>query len=118
MIRVSSQDFRNLYEKFYSQMRLYLWPYQVLEELADVECDIYSAFIDIDKLSKDFGKLQSSIREACKDDEDLRKLSDSIRSLIDEKDVEPYARLYKVAEVNPETAKQIRTIPEEEEESL
>lgn len=115
-MNISSQDFRNQYEKFYVQMRMYLWPYEVLKNLADVEVDIYSAFIDIDKLKQHFDKLRTGVREVYKDDGNFRIEFDKLEKLIDTEEPQFYARLAEVEEVNPENDKQIRTIPREDDE--
>lgn len=116
MVLISSQDFQNVYERFYNDMRNYLWPFSVLEELSDVEANIYSAFIDVDKLKLDLSNLYKSIKDVMKDDKHLQKSYDEIMELLNEEDVSRYARLPQVNEVDPEKPKSIRTIPEETEE--
>lgn len=118
MTNISSQDFRNIYEKFYAQLRNYLWPYKTLKELADVEVDIYSAFIDIDKLQNDLNKLYTSIKDVFKDDPNLEKSYNLLFELANVEEPTFYSRLNMVQEADPEKAKSIRTIPEEEEEEL
>lgn len=115
MTRVSSQDLRNIYEQFYNSMRNYLWPYDVLEQLADVEVNIYSAFINIPKLESDFNKLKSSLSDVCKEDGELKSLTSEINEIISQPDIELYHRLNRVAEVNPTMIKTIRTLPREED---
>lgn len=115
-MNISSQEFQNQYEKFYVQMRMYLWPYEVLKNLADVETDIYSAFIDIDKLKQHFDKLRSGVKEICKEDDNFRIEFNNLSELVDTKEPKFYARLFEVGEVNPENDKQIRTIPRKDEE--
>ena len=121
MLVVSSQDFRNTYEKFYSEIRKYLWPYDALKVLGDIEVDIFTSFIDMPKLSNDLTKLSSFIKETMKEDEDLNKQYYELVDMVakaQEPDTMTYSRLGKVNEINPEKNKQIRTIPEEEEEDL
>lgn len=116
---ISSQDFRNSYEDFYRDLREYLWPYSVLEELAEVEVDIFTSFIDFEKLQKDFKKLSQSIKEALAEDELLSKSYANLSKLI-ENEYEPndqYLIIQRVEEVNPDEDKQIRTKPEENEDS-
>jgi len=115
MIAVSSQDFRNVYEKFYNSMRRYLWPFSVLQELAEVETNIYSAFIDISKLKVDFSKLYSSIKDALKEDAELKKYANKLDNLVNNQDTATYFRLLRVNEVNPEKSKQLKSISDEED---
>ena len=116
MIAISSQDFRNAYEKFYNEFRKYLWPYEVLEVLADIEVNIYSSFIDMDKLRIDFAKLRKSMKDVINDDEFLAKFTNKIQKLLDDKDAGSYLRLPRVNEVNPENDKVIKTFPDDEED--
>ena len=118
MITVSSQDFRNVYEKFYNAIRQYLWPFEVLKELSEVENDIYAAFVDVDKLRIDFAKLRKSMKDTLKEDEELSKYTNMISEYIEDKDAGSYFRLPRVNEVDPEKPKSINTIPDEEEEGL
>ena len=117
MTNISSQDFRNVYEKLYAEIRNYLWSYDTLKDLAQLEQDIYSAFIDRESLERDFYKLKSSIKEVLDEDELLKKQMDALEELIELEDSQLYARLPGVAEVNPGNNKVIRTIPEEEQEA-
>lgn len=116
MNNVSSQEFRNAYENFYIEMRKYLWPYKVLEELADVEVSIYSAFVDIETLRRDFNRLLSSIKDEYKEDEKLAKVADKISNLIDTAEPSFYFNLFQVRETNPQTAKQLNYKEETKEE--
>ena len=116
---LSSQDFRNSYEEFYMNIRNYLWPYDALKALAEVENDIFTAFIDFDLLQRDVDKLYSFIKDTMKEDKRLEKSFNEIYDLIQdshEDDTKIYSFLRQVAEVNPTNDKQIRTIPEEEEQ--
>lgn len=118
MIIVSSQDFRNVYEKLYNEIRKYLWPFSVLQELSDVEVDIYSAFVNMEKLKVDFDKLRTSMKDVLKDDTELSKYVNKMLDLISDEDAGSYLRLPRVNETDPEKPKQIKTIPEEEEGML
>lgn len=119
MLNVSSQDFRNIYEKLYDSMRRYLWPLATLEILADVEANIYSAFIDIPNLKLRLDALYKSIKEVMKDDKELEKNYNQIVDLANEDEVGSYLRLPSVNEVNPENDKRLKsTVDDEEEEKL
>lgn len=113
---ISSQDFRNKYEKFYDNMRLYLWPYDTLEQLGQVEVDIYSAFIDRDKLSSDFYRLSSSLKDVLEEDEEFNKAYKDLQKLIDAEDRDSYHYIQRVEEINPEKDKVLRVPKEDDEE--
>lgn len=116
---ISSQDFRNTYQRFYDYIRNYLWPYNTLVDLAAVEDDIYTSFIDYDKLSRDLNKLYTSIKETCKEDDDLQKAYNEFLELIEAKNANPsiniYSLLPRVEETNPEQNKVLKF--EEDEDS-
>lgn len=120
---VSSQDFRNLYEKFYNRIRNYLWPLSTLKILADVEVDIYSAFIDYKSLDQHLQKLYPLIKEQIEDDEFLSKAYYELDDMLDEvmknpdADLYRYMRLHQVQEVNPELDKTLLVEEEEVDEN-
>lgn len=113
---ISSQDFRNKYEKFYDNMRLYLWPYDTLEQLGQVEVDIYSAFIDRDKLSSDFYRLSSSLKDVLEEDKEFNKAYKDLQKVIDAEDRDSYHYIQRVEEINPEKDKVLRVPKEDDEE--
>lgn len=116
---ISSQDFRNSYENFYIRMRNYLWSYDALKALAFVEDDIYTAFIDADKLRADLSKLNSFIKETYKDDEKLKKSYDELMNLLDiisNPESKVYSRINRVAEVNPDADKVVKLFNRDNEE--
>ena len=117
---ISSQDFRNKYEVFYDAMRLYLWPYDVLEILGNLEVEIYTDFFDIEKLKNYFYKLKNSIKEVLEEDEDLAKACKSIEDLINEidDDTSYYYGLNRVTEVNQDKNKVLRNYDKDEDEEL
>lgn len=111
---ISSQDYRNKYEKFYDAMRLYLWPYDVLEQLANVESNIYTVFINNDELSKWFSKLTSSIKEVLDNDEYLQKAHNELSCLINDVDTSYYP-ITRVSETNQEVNKVLKAYDKENE---
>lgn len=107
---LSSQEFRNLYEKFYSRIRNYLWPVETLKVLAEVEANIYSAFIDYSKLGKDLDRLKTHIKDTMEDDKYLDDSYNKIVKLLEEAEqdgFDPYLSIYQVQEVDPELSKQL-----------
>lgn len=115
MIVVSSQDFRNVYQKLYQDVRRYLWPIDTLEKLSDIECNIYSAFPNVAKLKEDFASFKKDTTDVLQDDPYFSDNMNKMQKLIDSNDAGCYFRLPRVNEVNPEINKQIKTIPDNEE---
>jgi len=118
MAIVSSQDFRNLYEKFYDKIRRYLWPIETLKVLANIEECIYSAFINYDDLDRYLTKIKSDIRDTMKEDEYLAKAYNDLVDLFNEAkgdNASKYLDLARVEEVNPESNKQLKYSESEED---
>lgn len=117
MIAISSQNYRNIYEKLYDQIRNYLWPYKVLEVLADVETDVYNAFIDTDKLRIDFEKLKKAMKDVLIDDPLLQKYVTKMTDLLNEPvETTVFLGIPRVNESNPENFKIIKTLFDDEAE--
>ena len=116
---ISSQDFRNAYEKFYQSIRRYLWPYQTLQVLADVECNIYSSFIDFDALKNALYKLFPLIKDEFADNEQFESRFNDILNLIDEAtnpEYSVYLRLDRVKETDPDLNKILKDPNSKDEE--
>lgn len=97
---ISSSEFRSKYEKFYSEMRNYLWDVPTLELLADVQIAAYQAFVDISDLKQKLVKLYQAIRYILDDDEYLKTSYDEFYQLIEDSlDSSGYYNLYQVEEV-------------------
>ena len=120
MTMISSQDFRNKYEVFYDAMRLYLWPYDILELLGNVEIEIYTDFPDMEKLRNYFSKLKTNIKEVLAEDEDLAKACKALEDLINEEHDENsyYYTISRVAEANQEKNKVLKNPSKEEDDEL
>ena len=98
-----SIELQNAYVDLYGYMRNYIWDLDVVEMLADVEVDTYDAFINIEKLDRDFQRLYDEIEDAAKenDDKELLDSADAFKKLIDDakESSSAYLDLYKVQEV-------------------
>lgn len=115
---MSSQEFRNIYENFYNAVRQYLWPYNVVERLAEAEEVIYTSFPDLEELKAKLYKLRDPIKEASEefDDPDLSDLLEDMIELAEDADPEQfYFAISRVEEDNPDVDKEIKS--EESEES-
>lgn len=116
IMNVCAQELRNAYIKFYDAMRSYLWSYETLENLANAEVGIYTAFTDVSKLQFYLDKLWSDIKEVCKDDEVLRTTYQHLRDIVDPVDITIYAKLPKVQEVDPSKDKILKSVDNDDEE--
>ena len=91
---ITTNDLQRLYVDMYKQIREYLWPFRIVEALADLEIACYKAFPDIDEVKKCFRRLSSEIKfQADKENDeellfvrrlcdraDLRKWIDGLKS--------------------------------------
>lgn len=94
---ISSSLFRNGYEKFYTEMRNYLWDVRTLELLADVQIATYQAFVDPKELQDKLEKLYQAIRHIAQDDEYLQKAYDEFHQVIeDNQETQAYFTIYQV----------------------
>jgi len=103
----SSQDYRRQYERFYAEMRNYLWTVKTLTILADLEEAIYDAFVDTDRIKNNLKKLESAIKDTMKDDEMLSKAFNELKEINEEDNGNHYLLLHQVEEVDRDENKQI-----------
>ena len=100
---ITTNDLQRLYVDMYKQIREYLWPFRIVEALADLEVACYKAFPDIDEVKKIFTRLSSEIRfQADKEeDEDLLKSLEKFQKFLDDEDKIDgiYSKLNSVREV-------------------
>ena len=97
---LNSAYFRVSYERFYQEMRNYLWDLATLEILADVQETTYQSFIDLHDLQNKLTRLYQFIRPVAEDDEYLQKAYDEFKDVVDENlDAQLYCTLYQVEEV-------------------
>ena len=85
---ILSSTLQVAYNKFYVAMREYVWPFDIIQELADLEISIYQRFPDLDSVRSNFKHLKDSIMrsDVYKDDENLQRAINSLEDSIDESD--------------------------------
>lgn len=100
---ITTNDLQRLYVDMYKQIREYLWPFRIVEALADLEIACYKAFPDIDEVKKCFPRLSSEIKfQADKEDDEelLRSIEKFQKFLDDEGNMDGvYSKLDSVREV-------------------
>lgn len=82
---IAAAILQSAYNDLYKQLRNYIWDYETVVKLADLEVATYMTFPDIDKIHHAFGKLKSDIEtsDVWSDDEDLQKAVDSFEDKLD-----------------------------------
>lgn len=97
---ISSTFFMTAYEKFYNEMRNYLWDIPTLELLADVQMSAYKAFVDTEELIQSLERLYRAIKPIALEDEYLQEAYDEFKKCVeDNKESNAYFTLYRVEEV-------------------
>lgn len=97
---VDTNRLRNAYIDFYSEFRKYIWNFETILELANLESIIYTAFYDTGKLITCLNKLKSSMKEILVNDEDLKTSFDNMYELANESSSDDmYVKIIKYKEV-------------------
>lgn len=95
---ISSSIIQREYNRFYKEVRKYIWGFQAVEALADLEISVYQRIPDMFEIQDNLNKFRQYSKEVELDDEEFVKAADRLQDLLDENE-EPYAKLYEVREV-------------------
>lgn len=82
----------------YTELRNYLWDFNTVEYLADLEVAIYRRFPEISEIRNKFNMLYRSIINACYDDEYLDAAVSDFKNIINSSD-QFYSKLVSFREV-------------------
>ena len=94
---ISSKKIQNAYNDLYEAVRKYVWPFQTVEQIADLEIASYQAFQDLKDLKDKYNKLYSSCQSQIREDTDLMKAFDDYKEVIDS-DNTVFVKLHHVRE--------------------
>ena len=95
---VSSKELQNEYIKMYTQLRNYIWGFDTVEKLANLEIEVYNSFPDIAKIQSTFNMLYQDVRHIFSEDDELAEAVASFKELIESVDGDFYLKLDKVQE--------------------
>ena len=95
---ISSTLIRGKYIDLYTELRRYIWPYDKVELIADLELAANIAIPDIAEVKVALGKLRNACAEERAKDAELQSAFDKFDNLISEES-EPYLQLNQVNEV-------------------
>lgn len=97
---VSGNDLQNAYIDLYSELRRYIWSYQDVKTLANLEIETFKRFPDVDQIRKYLNLMEMSARFVTNDDEDIKlafqDFKDVLYSIQSSEDI--YAKLTEVEE--------------------
>ena len=104
---IEMHDISYAYIRLYRQLRNYIWPYETVEHIAELEVAIHNRFPDLQDVRKYFNLLCRDIDKSEIDDEDLEKAVQQFESCIESEDSVLYAILPKTEEVYSNENKEI-----------
>ena len=95
---MNSNEIQNAYVDLYTQMRKYIWPFDVIDILVDLEIESFKSFPDVMKLRELLDRLHREIQSTLSDDKDFETAYSSFKKLLDD-DNAMYKLLEQVREV-------------------
>lgn len=101
-------DISYAYVRLYRQLRNYIWPYETVEHIAELEIAVHNRFPNLQDVRKYFNLLCQDINRSDIDDEDLDKAIKQFESCINTEDSTVYANLPKMEEVYSNENKEIQ----------
>ena len=95
---MNSNEIQNAYVNLYTQIRKYIWPFDVIDILVDLEIESFKSFPDVMKLRELLDRLHREIQSTLSDDKDFETAYLSFKKLIDDDNI-MYKLLEQVREV-------------------
>ena len=97
-MKVSATDIQKSYRDLYKEVRNYIWPFDTIEKLVDLELAAYKAIPDIFEVQNALSRFRGVVYDVARDDLDLMKKLDAFQDLIRDA-TSVYAKLNQVNEV-------------------
>jgi hypothetical protein len=104
---IDMHDISYAYVNLYRQLRNYIWPYETVEHIAELEIAVHSRFPNLQDVKRYFNLLRQDISRSDIEDEDLDKAVKQFESKIESNDSLLYATLPKIEEVYSSENKEI-----------
>lgn len=95
---LSLPDLKTCYMKMYSELRNYIWDFNTVECLAELEIAVYKRFPNIYEIRNKFQSFYSCIYRICLEDEYLNEVVLNFKDMINSTD-DLYSRIVKPKEV-------------------
>lgn len=77
---IESRYLHALYERFYKFFRKYVWDFDIVTKLANLEIDLFCTFPDREKCARELEQIRSDIKRCQVEDEDLYTAIDQLMS--------------------------------------
>ena len=94
---ISLKDLQRVYEDMYLEIMRYVWSFEAVKKLADLEVATYNRFPDLDEVRKAFSELRRYIEPTVVEDEELKKAVENFESVINSAN-DVYAKIMQVRE--------------------
>lgn len=95
---ISNYELQQAYNDLYSVLRMYIWEYDVIDAIANLEIAVYETLADVNAVEDAFRKLDTLVRPVSQRDEDVKNAMEEFSDVIDSAD-SVYCKLTQVNEV-------------------
>lgn len=85
-LMLSLTDLKKYYIKLYQELRNYVWDFNTVRHLAELEISVFRRFPLMPEIRTNFNQLHSCISRTIQDDEYLAEAVNNFKSLIDSSD--------------------------------
>lgn len=98
---ITATNLQCAYNDLYKEVRRYIWDFETVSALADLEVATYQTFPDIDQLKIAFSTFKRYVDSTglLRDDEDLKRAFDAFDEILSDDDLELYANIKSFQEV-------------------
>lgn len=83
----SSVIIQNKYISLYKLLRNYLWNFQTVEDIAELEMECFRALPDVDRIKMKLNAVSNSAIYVIRDDDKLKECLDSFYELLEDSSV-------------------------------
>ena len=80
---ISQNELQSLYRDLYVCIRKYMWPFHIVEHIADLEIECYKAFPDLDLVRDRLAVLNRDMTDVSRDDEDMTNAFEAFQKALD-----------------------------------
>lgn len=83
---INSVRLQDAYINLYSELRKYIWRFDIVELIADLEVAVFTRFQNINRVNELITKLYSEIKDLITEDDDLNESFNKFFDIIQEAD--------------------------------
>lgn len=90
---ISARQLQSSYNKLYECLRNYIWPYDIVNTIAELEISVYNTFPSTSEILIHFTRLKNFCKMYLNDDKELTKALSSFDNTLKQADSGIYAKL-------------------------